>query len=93
MAIARALIRNPAILVLDEATSALDPETEAAILRTLDAHAGSLTRVVITHRLSAAMGADTIFVLDHGRLVEQGTHAELLQLRGVYWRMFSEQAH
>jgi ABC-type multidrug transport system fused ATPase/permease subunit len=94
VAIARALVRNPAVLLLDEATSALDAETEASILRTLDASAvGGLTRVVVTHRLSAALRADTIFVLERGRLVDQGTHAELLARRGLYWRMYREQLH
>jgi ATP-binding cassette subfamily B protein len=93
VAIARALVRKPAVLLLDEATSALDAETEAAILRTLDSSAVSgLTRVVVTHRLSAALRADTIFVLEQGRLVDQGTHAELLARRGLYWRMYREQA-
>jgi ABC-type multidrug transport system fused ATPase/permease subunit len=91
VAIARALVRDPNILILDEATSALDSETEAAILRTLDRSAAGRTRISITHRLSAARRADTIFVLERGRLVEQGTHSQLLDQRGVYWRLYAEQ--
>jgi len=91
LAIARALARNPSVLVLDEATSALDTETEASILRTLDQAATGRTTIAITHRLSAAAHAHTIFVLDRGRLVEQGAYADLLAQRGVYWRLYSEQ--
>jgi subfamily B ATP-binding cassette protein MsbA len=91
IAIARALLRKPRILILDEATSALDSETEAAILRTLDRSAGQHTRISITHRLGAARRADRIYVLERGRLVEQGTHTQLLARQGVYWRLYSEQ--
>jgi ATP-binding cassette subfamily B protein len=93
VAIARALVRDPAVLVMDEATSALDPQTEAAILRTLDHTALGRTRVVITHRLSAAVRADWIYVLERGHLVEQGTHKDLLTAGGLYARLFAEQQH
>lgn len=89
LAVARALLREPAILLLDEATSALDPVTEAALDRTLAAVSRGRTVVSVTHRLRSALGADRIFVLDQGRLVEQGTHQELLERGGVYadiWR-------
>jgi len=91
LAIARALLRDPRVLILDEATSALDAETEAAILQTLEQAAQGRTLVMITHRLSAAVRCDAIFVLEQGRLVEQGTHQELLRQRGLYWRLYSEQ--
>jgi ABC-type multidrug transport system fused ATPase/permease subunit/CRP-like cAMP-binding protein len=91
LAIARALLRDPRVLILDEATSALDAETEAAILDTLARVAQGRTLIMITHRLAAAARCDLIFVLDQGRLVEHGTHQELLQQRGLYWRLSSEQ--
>ncbi|WP_231956282.1 ATP-binding cassette domain-containing protein [Aneurinibacillus soli] len=80
IAIARAIIRNPSILILDEATSALDPATETAINRTLQMLAHSRTVISITHRLASAEHADCIFVLHQGQLIEQGTHQELLAL-------------
>jgi ATP-binding cassette subfamily B protein len=89
--IARALIRDPRLLLLDEATSALDPHTESAIMQTIGEVARGRTTVMVTHRLSSAVDCDIIFVLDQGRLVEQGTHQELLQRQGLYWRMYSEQ--
>jgi ATP-binding cassette subfamily B protein len=91
LAIARALLRNPAILLLDEATSALDPETEAQIQATLARVTKGLTTIMVTHRLSSAANAEQIFVLDRGLLVEQGTHAELLAARGLYARLYEEQ--
>jgi ATP-binding cassette, subfamily B, bacterial len=91
LAIARALIRDPSVLILDEATSALDAETEGAILKTVDEVSQGRTTIMITHRLSSAVQADRIFVLDQGELVEQGTHEELSQQRGLYWRLYSEQ--
>lgn len=92
VALARALLRDPRILVLDEATSALDAETEAAIGRTLERVARERTVISVTHRLASITRADRIFVLDHGRLVEQDTHARLLQIGGAYadlWQMQS----
>ncbi|MBX5491989.1 MAG: ATP-binding cassette domain-containing protein [Chloroflexi bacterium] len=91
LAIARALLRNPAILLLDEATSALDPETEAQIQQTLARATQHLTSIMVTHRLAAAAQADYIFVLDRGTLVEQGTHEQLLAARGLYARLYEEQ--
>ncbi len=91
LAIARALVRDPRVLLLDEATSALDAETEAAILRTLDDVGRGRTTIMITHRLTSAAHCDAIFVLDQGRLVEQGTHQQLCERRGLYWRLYSEQ--
>jgi ATP-binding cassette subfamily B protein len=91
LAIARALVRDPRVLLLDEATSALDAETESAILRTLDQLGRGRTTIMITHRLSSARQCDAICVVDHGRMVEQGTHQELCERRGRYWRLYSEQ--
>ena len=92
LAIARAILRNPRLLVLDEATSALDPATERAVARTLaDAGAGR-TVVTVTHRLSTITDHDRIFVLVAGQLAEQGRHEELLAAGGVYARLWAEQA-
>jgi ATP-binding cassette subfamily B protein len=84
LAIARTLLRDPAVLVLDEATSALDNETERAVLATLDAMARTRTTITIAHRLSTVRNADQIAVLHRGRVVELGTHEELLLLGGRY---------
>ena len=91
ISIARALLRNPPILLLDEASSALDAATEAAINDTL-AHAGrGRTMISVTHRLSAAESADRIFVVDRGQIVESGTHAELLARKGKYAELWRKQ--
>jgi ATP-binding cassette subfamily B protein len=84
IAIARTLLRNPRILVLDEATSALDTETERAVQQAFDRLAEGRTTITIAHRLSTVRHADQIAVLDHGRVVERGTHEELLEEEGRY---------
>ncbi len=92
VAIARTLLKNPPILILDEATSALDSRTEADILATLEAVERGRTTIVIAHRLSTVVDADQIAVLDHGRVAERGTHAELLRRGGLYAEMWTRQA-
>lgn len=90
IALARALYRNPSLLVLDEATSAVDNETEAAIQHSLRQSAGQRTTLVVAHRLSTVRHADCIHVMDQGRIVESGTHHALLARQGQYaalWRL------
>ena len=91
VAIARALLKNPAILIFDEATSALDSRSERAIQSELDRIAVGRTTLVIAHRLSTIMDADQILVMDGGRIIERGTHAELLASKGRYAAMWSLQ--
>jgi len=91
VAIARAILKNPAILIFDEATSALDSKSERAIQAELERIARGRTALVIAHRLSTVMDADQILVLDHGRIVERGTHGELLAAQGEYARMWALQ--
>ncbi|HET7482620.1 MAG TPA: ATP-binding cassette domain-containing protein, partial [Actinomycetota bacterium] len=92
LAIARAILRNPRILVLDEATSALDAGTEAEILDTLAEVSKGRTTLSISHRLQIAAAADLVFVFENGELVEQGTHSDLVRGGGLYERLYAEQA-
>ncbi len=91
VAIARALLKNPAILIFDEATSALDSKAEQAIQAELERISVGRTALVIAHRLSTVMSADQILVMDAGRIVERGSHAELLAARGRYAQMWQLQ--
>ncbi len=91
LSLARALLKNPPILILDEATSAVDNETEAAIQRSLAKISHNRTVIVIAHRLSTIVHADQILVMEHGRLVEQGNHGELVSKRGLYWSQWQVQ--
>jgi ATP-binding cassette subfamily B protein len=89
MAIARTILRNPPVLVLDEATSSLDTQTEAAVQAALERLAEGRTTITIAHRLSTVRDADQIVVLDHGSIVERGTHEQLLELGGLYATLVS----
>ena len=91
VAIARALLKNPRILIFDEATSALDSRAEKAIQAELGRIALGRTTLVIAHRLSTVMDADQILVLSHGRILERGSHMQLLELKGEYARMWALQ--
>jgi ATP-binding cassette subfamily B protein len=87
IAIARAMLKNPPLLLLDEATSALDAESERMVQAALESAMQGRTTLVVAHRLATVQKADRILVLDHGRLVEQGTHAELVSRGGIYARL------
>jgi ATP-binding cassette subfamily B protein/subfamily B ATP-binding cassette protein MsbA len=91
LSIARALLANPQILILDEATSNLDSESEQLIQQSLRQLFARRTTFVIAHRLSTVVDADLIVVLERGRAVEVGTHAELLERRGTYYAMVQRQ--
>ncbi len=91
MAIARAMLKNPQILILDEATSALDTESEKIVQAALDELMVGRTSFVIAHRLSTIFGADQIFVIDKGKICEHGTHKELLELGGLYSNLYNIQ--
>jgi ATP-binding cassette subfamily B protein len=89
--LARALARDPLIVVLDDALSAVDSHTEAAILADLRGVTGTRTAFIISHRVSAVMGADRVLVLENGRLVQEGTHADLIATEGTYARLLHRQ--
>jgi len=91
ISLARAILKNPPILILDEATSAVDNETEAAIQRSMKQIAKNRTLLVIAHRLSTIVQADCIHVLEKGKIVESGTHQELLNSKGIYHKLWSIQ--
>jgi ATP-binding cassette subfamily B protein len=91
LAIARTLLADPAILILDEATSSVDTRTEARIQRALLRLMKGRTSLVIAHRLSTIRDATQVLVIDGGKILERGTHAELLALKGAYYRLYVAQ--
>ena len=91
LAIARLLLKSPSVVVLDEATAHLDSESEAAVQRALDSALAGRTSIVIAHRLSTVRDADQILVLDRGRVVQRGTHEELLEAGGLYRSLYETQ--
>ena len=92
IAIARVMLKDAPILLLDEATSALDSEVEVAIQESLDKMMENKTVIAIAHRLSTIAAMDRLIVLDKGQIVEQGTHAELLEQNGLYARLWKHQS-
>jgi subfamily B ATP-binding cassette protein MsbA len=91
IAIARAVLKNPDILILDEATSALDTESEKLVQSALDALMQNRTSLVIAHRLSTILKADKILVMESGAIKESGTHAELMEINGLYRKLYDIQ--
>src|SRR5439155_13789784 len=91
LTIARAFLANPALLILDEATSSVDTRTELLVQRAMAALRSDRTSFVIAHRLSTIRDADVILVMEHGRIVEQGNHAELLHRGGAYAALYRSQ--
>lgn len=91
IAIARALLRNPKILLLDEPTSALDTESEALVQDALDRTTRGRTTIAVAHRISTIKNADVIYVLDKGRIVESGSHKVLVAAKGAYWELVNLQ--
>ena len=91
LTIARAFLADPAILILDEATSSVDTRTEVLIQEAMNRLRSNRTSFVIAHRLSTIRGADVILVMEHGRIVEQGSHSELLDREGAYYRLYTSQ--
>ncbi len=89
LAIARAAVADPPVMIMDEATSSIDTRTEAIVQRGMDALMAGRTVFIIAHRLSTVRNANAIMVLDHGRIIERGTHEDLLQLKGTYYQLYT----
>ena len=87
------MLRNPAVLLLDEATSALDSESEKIVQDALDAAQEGRTSITIAHRLSTIKDVDVIFVIQKGEVAEQGNHEELLELQGIYYKLWNRSTH
>jgi ATP-binding cassette subfamily B multidrug efflux pump len=91
VSIARALIKNPDVLLFDDCLSAVDTDTEEKILKNLKEFSQDKTTIIVSHRISSVKDADHIIVLDHGKIIEQGTHQKLLDLKGSYFDLFNKQ--
>ena len=91
LAIARAMVRKPEILILEEATSSLDNISEGMVQKAINNVSKNCTTFIIAHRLSTIQNADMIYVLDNGKIVESGTHGELLKKKGKYWELYTKQ--
>ena len=89
ISIARAAVADPPVMILDEATSSIDTRTELLVQRGMDALMKGRTVFVIAHRLSTVQNADAIMVLDHGRIIERGSHADLLEKKGTYYALYT----
>ena len=89
LAIARAAVADPPVMILDEATSSIDTRTEAIVQRGMDQLMQGRTVFVIAHRLSTVMNADVIMVLEHGRIIERGSHEALIDAKGVYYQLYT----
>ena len=91
LAFARTMVSRPGILILDEATSSIDTHTEILVQKGIDALLKGRTSFIIAHRLSTIRKADRIFVIDQGNILEEGSHEELLAMKGAYWRLYRSQ--
>ena len=89
LAIARVAVANPMVLILDEATSSIDTHTERIVQQGMDTLMAGRTTFVIAHRLSTVHNADSIIVLEHGHIIEQGTHTELIEKKGKYYQLYT----
>ena len=89
IAIARAAVADPPVMILDEATSSIDTRTEALVQKGMDALMKGRTTFVIAHRLSTVMNSDCIMVLDHGKIIERGSHQELIAQKGTYYQLYT----
>ena len=89
LAIARAAVADPPVMILDEATSSIDTRTEAIVQRGMDALMQGRTVFVIAHRLSTVQNSDVIMVLEHGRIIERGSHAHLIEQQGKYYQLYT----
>ena len=89
LAIARAAVADPPVMIMDEATSSIDTRTEAIVQRGMDALMYGRTVFVIAHRLSTVQNSNAIIVLDHGRIIERGTHEDLIKQKGTYYQLYT----